>query len=66
MNWENIKYIFQIPLAWYYKIHNKVFNAYGTNFIVVKDGDDDAMQIDVDEDSFKQAVHNAIDLSGVV
>ena len=57
MNWDNIKYIFQIPLEWYKAISNKVFKAYGTNFIVVKDGDDGAMQIDVDEDTFAQAVN---------
>lgn len=66
MNWENIRYIIQIPLDWYKKIHARVFGAYGTNFIVVKDGDDGAMQIDVDDDCFKQAVGAAVDLGDVV
>ena len=56
MNWDTIKYIFQIPLGWYKSIHDKVFNAYGTNFIKVRDGDDGAMQIDVDEATFNEAV----------
>lgn len=43
MNWDTIRYIFQIPLGWYKSIHDKVFNAYGTNFIKVRDGDDGAM-----------------------
>lgn len=64
MNWDNITYIFQIPITWYEKIHKRVFGAYGTNFIRVRDGDDGEMQIDVDEDSFAQAVGQyAIDLS---
>ena len=43
MNWDNITYIFQIPITWYEKIHKRVFGAYGTNFIRVKDGDDGGM-----------------------
>lgn len=35
-----------------------MFKAYGTNFIRVRDGDDGAMQIDVDEETFTQAVRN--------
>lgn len=59
INWDSIKYIFQIPISWYKDIHKKVFGAYGTNFIRVRDGEDGAMQIDVDEDSFKAAVAEA-------
>jgi hypothetical protein len=57
MNWDNLTYIFQIPIEWYKKIHERVFGAYGTNFIRVKDGDDGGMQIDIDEDAFAQAVN---------
>ena len=56
MNWDTIQYIFQIPLSWYKSIHNKVFKAYGTNFIKVRDGDEGGMQIDVDEATFNEAV----------
>lgn len=56
IDFEDIKYIFQIPLDWYRSISKKVFGAYGTNFIRVKEGADGAMQIDVDEDSFNTAV----------
>lgn len=56
IDFEKIQYIFQIPLEWYRRISKKVFDAYGTNFIRVKEGEDGAMQIDVDEDSFNAAV----------
>ena len=55
-NWDNIKYLFQIPLEWFKRINNYVFKSYGTNFIKVKEDDDGAMCIDVDDDSFKAAV----------
>ncbi len=41
--WDNIKYLFQIPLGWFKAISNRVFKAYGTNFIVVKEGADGGM-----------------------
>lgn len=57
INWENINYIFQIPLSWYKKIHDKVCNAYGENFIRVKqDGENGGIKIGIDEDNFSQAV----------
>lgn len=58
MTWDNIKYLFQIPLSWFKSIHDRVFGAYGTNFIVVKADENGATQIDVDEDSFTQAVRS--------
>ena len=58
MNWDNIKYLFQIPLEWFKAISNKVFRAYGTNFIRVRNGEEGAMNIDVDPDTFAQAVMN--------
>lgn len=65
INWDNIKYLFQIPIDWFITISKKVFNAYGTNFIVVRDGDAGAMHIDVDETLFEQAVRQYIpELSG--
>lgn len=52
-NWDNIKYIFQIPYEWFKSIHDRVFKAFGTNFIVVKeDPDSGGTWIDVDEDAF--------------
>ena len=56
INWDNIKYLFQIPVDWFVGISKKVYNAYGTNFIVVRDGDEDGMHIDVDETLFEAAV----------
>lgn len=57
-NWDNIKYLFQVPLGWFKAVHDYLFGAYGTNFIVVKQDQDGAMQIDVDQDAFAQAVSN--------
>lgn len=63
--WDNIKYIFQIPLAWFKKIHDRVFNAYGVNFIVVKDGYYGGAEIGIDEGAFSDAVNQAVDLSSL-
>ena len=59
-NWDNIKYLFQIPVEWFKAVHNRIFKAYGTNFIIVKDGSDDGMNIDVDETLFAEAVKSVM------
>lgn len=64
MDWESIKYVFQIPVSWYRKIHNKVFNAYGTNFIQVKEGYYGGMEISLDEEAFNRQLSGQ--LSGAV
>ena len=56
MNWDSIKYIFQIPLSWYRKIHNMVFHAYGSNFLTVREGYYGGMEIGIDSDGFSDAV----------
>ena len=56
MNWDSIKYIFQIPLSWFKKIHHRVFNAYGSNFLIVRDGQYGGMEIAIDSDGFDSAV----------
>lgn len=66
MNWDSIKYIFQIPLSWYEKIHKRVFNAYGTNFLTVREGYYGGTEIAVDSDGFTAEVNRVIDLSGYV
>lgn len=58
MNWDNVKYLFQIPLSWFKSIHDRVFKSYGTNFISVKEGDDGGTEIAIDDDAFTQAVLN--------
>lgn len=66
MDWTSIKYIFQIPVSWYKKIHDRVFNAYGVNFIRVKEGDwYGGTEVGVDEDAFAEAVNQVVDLSGL-
>lgn len=57
MNWDTVRYIFQIPIKWYRTIEDKIFKAYGSDFIVVRDtGDTGGMHIDVDEDVFASMV----------
>ena len=66
INWDAIKYIFQIPKDWYRYIHRKIHNAYGTLFIRVMDGEYGGMKIDIDKQAFKDAVEEAVDLNGYV
>lgn len=66
INWDSIKYIFQIPKDWYSYIHRKIHNAYGTLFIRVMDGEYGGMKIDIDKAIFKEAVEDAVDLDGYV
>jgi hypothetical protein len=56
MNWDSIKYIFQIPISWYKKIHDRVFKAYGTNFLYVKDGYYGGMEVGIDSAGFAAEV----------
>ena len=62
INWDAIKYIFQIPKEWYRYVHRKIHNAYGTLFIRVMDGEYGGMKIDIDKQAFKAAVDEAVDL----
>ena len=66
MDFDSIKYIFQIPLEWYRKIHNRVFNAYGTNFLTVKEGAYGGTEFAIDSDGFAEEVKRVVDLSGYV
>lgn len=66
MDWDGIKYIFQIPISWYRKIHNMVFHAYGTNFLTVREGYYGGMEVGIDSDGFAAEVNRAVDLSGYV
>lgn len=66
MNWDYIKYIFQIPRDWFRYIHRKIHNAYGTLFIRVLDGEYGGMKIDIDKQVFKETVEDAIDLDSYV
>ena len=66
INWDSIRYIFQLPLKWYKDINDRVFNSYGTNFVVVKEGYYGGTEIGIDSDAFAQDVNAAVDLSGYV
>lgn len=66
LNWNSIKYIFQIPKEWYSYIHRKIHNAYGTLFIRVMDGEYGGMKIDIDPTLFKEAVEDVAGLNEYV
>lgn len=66
INWDAIKYIFQIPKEWYSYIHRKIHNAYGTLFIRVMDGEYGGMKIDIDKTLFKEAVEDVAGLDEYV
>lgn len=57
LDWENIKYIFQIPVRWFKDVQDKIYHAYGSGFIDVKqNGYNDGLQIGIDQDQFEAEV----------
>lgn len=66
INWDSIRYFFQIPRDWFRYIHRKIHNAYGTLFIRVMDGEYGGMKIDIDKQVFKETVEDAIALDEYV
>ena len=63
MNLEGIRYIFQIPLAWFKRVGAFVFNTYGGNLIQIDRNLDGSAQIYVDPDELKDQATSL--LSGV-
>lgn len=72
MNWDGVKYIFQIPLDWYRGVHKWIENSYGTDFLTVTEGAYGGQRIGIDQNAFVAYVNEAIsgdisvDLSGYV
>lgn len=56
-DWASVKYIFQVPLEWFKSIHRRVFNAYGSNFIKVKEGYYGGMEIGLDTDELDEYIN---------
>lgn len=56
MDWDGIKYIFQIPLNWYRKVDNMIFHAYGSNFLTVREGYYGGLEVGIDNQGFSDAV----------
>lgn len=59
-SFDKIKYLFQIPLEWFKNVQERIFNAYGTNFITVKQGYYNGLEVGIDEQSFSAAVNEVI------
>lgn len=50
IDWDSIKYVFQIPAKWYKEIQERVFHAYGEDFIRVRqDGEAGGLAIGIDK-----------------
>ena len=61
-SFDKVKYLFQIPLEWFKNIHERIFNAYGTNFITVKQGYYNGLEVGIDEETFSSAVNEVINI----
>ena len=61
-SFDKIKYLFQIPLEWFKNIHERIFNAYGTNFITVKQGYYNGLEVGIDEETFSSAVNEVVNI----
>lgn len=66
LNWDGIKFLFQIPLEWFRKIHDRVFKAYGSGFLTVKEGYYGGTEIGIDDEAFAAAVQANSAISGYV
>ena len=53
---DNIKYVFQIPLAWFRAVNAFCFGSYGGNLIRITRGKDGAASFDVDENELAQYI----------
>ena len=56
MNLDGIKYIFQIPLAWFKRVGEFVFKSYGGNLIQIRRDRNGAAEIYIDPDEFHDQV----------
>ena len=56
MNLDGIKYIFQIPLAWFKRVGEFVFHSYGGNLIQIRRDRNGAAEIYVDPDELKSQI----------
>ena len=56
LDFSALKYIVQIPRKWFQDVNDVCFRSYGGWLIHIKDGDNNAKEIYVDYDEFKQAV----------
>ena len=61
MNLDGIKYIFQIPLAWFKRVGEFVFHSYGGNLIQIRRDRNGAAEIGVDPDEFRDRVNEVVE-----
>lgn len=61
MNLDGIKYIFQIPLAWFRQVGAFVFNSYGGNLVQINRNVDGSAEIFVDPNELKQQAQEGLD-----
>lgn len=57
VDWDNIKYIFQVPVRWFKRISDKVGHMYGAGFVRVRqDGYNDGIEVGIDQAQFEEEV----------
>lgn len=61
INLDNIKYIFQIPLQWYKKVHNACFKSYGEDYVKIDATDDGTNIISLDTERLDETIEEKID-----
>ena len=60
MNLDGIKYIFQIPLAWFRQVGAFVFNSYGGNLVQINRNVDGSAEFFVDPNELKQQAQEGL------
>ena len=60
MNLDGIKYIFQIPLAWFRQVGAFVFNSYGGNLVQIRRNVDGSAEFFVDPNELKQKAQEGL------
>lgn len=61
INLDNIKYIFQIPLQWYKRVHNACFKTYGEDYVRIDATDDGTNIISLDTERLDETIEEKID-----
>lgn len=49
VDFDECKSVFQVPRSWFAEIQDRVYNAYGVNFVQVNKGIQGGMEIGVDQ-----------------
>lgn len=56
VNFDSIKYLFEIPLGWYRKVHRACFESIGVDMVEIRPTPSGANEIGINMDDFTEAV----------